>query len=224
MRCSTHPAPLVAALVTLVMAGPAPAQLGLIPRHYTGTWVNNTFSSTGPVRADLIIQGGTARLIIDAGGNVFGMSDPDPLDLVGPISAAGWSASAMDHPTYGDVQASINAARAVSITCTNIPGGFITGSTATGTAAPGMLHLDGTITFMVGAPADTDINLALTPYSTLISTNEILDGRFGSTVAGVPDVNGDGRGDVIVGAPGETAGGQLEAGRAYLYRSERAHV
>jgi hypothetical protein len=42
---------------------------------------------------------------------------------------------------------------------------------------------------------------------------------FGTTVGGVPDVTGDGRGDVLVGAERQNAsrGGPVEAGRAYLY-------
>jgi hypothetical protein len=51
----------------------------------------------------------------------------------------------------------------------------------------------------------------LTPHSTkaqallyqLTSPNEQEFGRFGVSVSGVPDVDGDGRGDVVVGAYGE---------------------
>ena len=53
---------------------------------------------------------------------------------------------------------------------------------------------------------------------TLDSPNETANGRFGTSVAGVPDVDGDGYGDVIVGAPGEPSPlGTLQAGRAYLF-------
>jgi FG-GAP repeat protein len=41
--------------------------------------------------------------------------------------------------------------------------------------------------------------------------------HFGASVAGAGDVNGDGVPDLIVGAPGMSASGQLEAGRAYVY-------
>jgi hypothetical protein len=49
------------------------------------------------------------------------------------------------------------------------------------------------------------------------SASEELGGSFGSTVAGVPDTNGDGRGDVLVGAIFEDVGGINSAGRAYLF-------
>jgi hypothetical protein len=42
-------------------------------------------------------------------------------------------------------------------------------------------------------------------------------GEFGFSVSGVPDTNGDGRGDVIVGAWKESVGALTHAGRAHLY-------
>jgi hypothetical protein len=42
-------------------------------------------------------------------------------------------------------------------------------------------------------------------------------GHFGASVAGVPDINGNGRGDVVVGAPYEDASGVPGAGRVYVY-------
>ncbi|MCA9285389.1 MAG: FG-GAP repeat protein [Phycisphaerales bacterium] len=52
---------------------------------------------------------------------------------------------------------------------------------------------------------------------TLLSNNEIEDGNFGHAVAGIPDLDGDGLDDVIVGAPGENPAGFSEAGRIYIY-------
>jgi len=44
------------------------------------------------------------------------------------------------------------------------------------------------------------------------------DGEFGSSVAGLPDLNGDGRGEILVGAAKEDLGEvAFEGGRAYLY-------
>lgn len=52
---------------------------------------------------------------------------------------------------------------------------------------------------------------------TLTSPNEESGGNFGSAVAGIADMNGDGRGDVVVGAPGESPGASPDdAGRVYL--------
>jgi hypothetical protein len=45
-----------------------------------------------------------------------------------------------------------------------------------------------------------------------------VDGSFGESVAGVPDVDGDGRGDVVIGAPAENPGSSpVDCGRAYIY-------
>jgi FG-GAP repeat protein len=52
----------------------------------------------------------------------------------------------------------------------------------------------------------------------LVSPNEQQGGEVGSAVSGVGDVNGDGRGDVIVGAHGESPGSSpTDAGRVYVY-------
>jgi hypothetical protein len=54
----------------------------------------------------------------------------------------------------------------------------------------------------------------------LRSPNAETEGNFGETVAGVPDVDGDGRGDVLIGAPDEDPGGAStpdDAGRVYLF-------
>lgn len=55
-----------------------------------------------------------------------------------------------------------------------------------------------------------------TLHRTLVSLNPELGGGFGISVAGVPDTNGDGRGDVLVGAWQEDLDA-VAAGRAYLF-------
>ncbi len=53
---------------------------------------------------------------------------------------------------------------------------------------------------------------------TLASPNEQESGGFGFSVAGVPDADGDGVGDLLVGAVGESPGpSPNNAGRVYLY-------
>ncbi len=53
---------------------------------------------------------------------------------------------------------------------------------------------------------------------TLVSPQQQLEGTFGNSVAGVPDANGDGKGDILVGAPYEKVGNNPDAsGRAYLF-------
>ncbi|MCA9290633.1 MAG: FG-GAP repeat protein [Phycisphaerales bacterium] len=83
---------------------------------------------------------------------------------------------------------------------------------------------DGHDDFIVGAPGETVIGLSDAGRVYLVSgatgavirahssPNDATNGRFGFAVAGIRDLNGDGRGDYIVGAPGE-----LGTGRAYVY-------
>ncbi|MEK6644353.1 MAG: integrin alpha [Planctomycetota bacterium] len=52
---------------------------------------------------------------------------------------------------------------------------------------------------------------------TLVSPNQTVAGYFGVSVAAVPDINGDGLEDIVVGAPGESPMGPIAAGRAYVY-------
>jgi hypothetical protein len=49
----------------------------------------------------------------------------------------------------------------------------------------------------------------------LLPPTPVANGNYGFSVAGAPDMNGDGRGDVIVGAPGEPGAGG--GGRVHLY-------
>lgn len=76
-----------------------------------------------------------------------------------------------------------------------------------------------------GTPAVTDSGVAYlfsgatgAHLRTLQSANRETGGRFGWSVAGVNDVNGDGRGDAIVGAPFENPGiTPIDNGRAYVF-------
>jgi len=52
---------------------------------------------------------------------------------------------------------------------------------------------------------------------TLISPNEAAQGFFGTSVSGIPDLDGDGIDDFIVGAPGENSSGIGNSGRVYVY-------
>lgn len=85
------------------------------------------------------------------------------------------------------------------------------GSTVNGDAAAGRA-------FLVGGTVGTG-----TPGSirwSLTSQNVEADGFFGSTVAGIGDLNGDGTSDVAVGAIGESVEGRESAGRVYLFRGD----
>jgi hypothetical protein len=52
----------------------------------------------------------------------------------------------------------------------------------------------------------------------LDSPNRAFFGEFGGSIAAVPDVNGNGKGECLVGADEEPVGGVHEAGRVYLFK------
>ncbi|MBI5763703.1 MAG: FG-GAP repeat protein [Planctomycetes bacterium] len=54
----------------------------------------------------------------------------------------------------------------------------------------------------------------------LVSPNQTVAGYFGLSVAAVPDCNGDTIPEIAVGAPGESAGGPIAAGRAYIFSGQ----
>ncbi len=59
----------------------------------------------------------------------------------------------------------------------------------------------------------------------LISPNEQFSGLFGFSVAGVSDIDGDGSGDVVVGAPIERGEGvPFSAGRAYVFSGSNGDI
>ncbi|MFM9997170.1 MAG: integrin alpha [Phycisphaerales bacterium] len=207
------------ALAAIVSAcAPALAQPSLPAGHYAGTWTNTTFSSSGAIRADGVIVASTLTMTIDADGGVFGLPDPPPFTLSGPITAGGWSAALTGHAVFGDLSVSVNAAGQVTINGSNPPSGFITTYTATGTFTPsGQINLAGHIEFVLGVPADTTIVCNRTAYSTAVSPSQIAQGQAGFSVAGSPDLNGDARGDIIVGAPLETHATIAMAGRVHVF-------
>jgi HYDIN/CFA65/VesB family protein/FG-GAP repeat protein len=90
---------------------------------------------------------------------------------------------------------------------------------------------DGLNEIIVGAPSEAPRNnpeangivhlfdgATRTLLLELVSPNQEESSGFGSHVSGIPDVNGDGRGDVLVGASGEEPGDSpRQAGRAYVF-------
>jgi hypothetical protein len=59
--------------------------------------------------------------------------------------------------------------------------------------------------------------VAVAQTTTMFSPNRQQEGLFGGSIASVPDVNGDGKDDVVIGAPGETFNTITEAGRVYVF-------
>src|SRR5690606_33453028 len=106
------------------------------------------------------------------------------------------------------------------------------GSVGFGTSVAGVPDADGDGRgdLLVGARFARDGGSRLAPGQAFVfsgATGALLQefssldpeyvGRFGGAVSGVPDADGDGRGDFLVGAPEEDGGMHPEAGRGYLF-------
>jgi hypothetical protein len=53
----------------------------------------------------------------------------------------------------------------------------------------------------------------------MVSPHPDYQGEFGASVTGISDTNGDGKGDVVVGAPFENRPAAMSnSGAAYLFR------
>jgi hypothetical protein len=88
------------------------------------------------------------------------------------------------------------------------------------------LNGDGTPDFVIGAPSQNTLKGAAYTFSgangallkSLKGPNQNF-ARFGTSVALSPDVTGDGRPDILVGAPDATVNGLLNAGEVLIFKS-----
>jgi hypothetical protein len=87
------------------------------------------------------------------------------------------------------------------------------------------LNGDGTPDFAIGAPLQNDLKGAVYVFNgtngtlrlTLRAASQNF-AKFGSSVALSSDLTGDGRPDILVGAPDQTVNGLLNAGEAFAFR------
>jgi hypothetical protein len=88
------------------------------------------------------------------------------------------------------------------------------------------LNRDGTPDFVIGAPNQNSLKGAAYTFSgsngsllkTLRGPNQSF-AKFGTSVALTPDVNGDGRPDILVGAPDATVNGLQNAGEVLVFKN-----
>ena len=78
-----------AAPTTTAAANPALAAALALEGTYEGEWNNTTFGSTGPIELTIEVdeEAQVALLTLDLGGNVFGASDPDPVEYEVDLTA-----------------------------------------------------------------------------------------------------------------------------------------
>jgi len=93
------------------------------------------------------------------------------------------------------------------------------------------LNGDGIPDFVIGAPLQGGLRGAAYIFSgkdgTLLRTLRAAPqtfAKFGASVALIPDVTGDGRPDIMVGAPDHTVNGLLNAGEAFIFRGNNGKL
>lgn len=208
----------------LCTAGSVAAQPTILPGHYLGTWNNTTFASTGAVKADVFVKNGIVTIVFDAAGSVFGQGDPGPVLISGPLTAGGVAMSLTNHPLLGNATFNIGPTGTVTCNGTAVPAPNVDTFTANGSLTGATLSLSGTIGLTGGGTANTTIVLNRSVLSTIASPNQIGTGIFGYAVCGIGDIDGDGRGDAVVGAPLENPDNYPEAGRAYFVSGATGNV
>jgi hypothetical protein len=181
-------------------------------------WRVEVMSSTGRV-----LSSATWELLISGRGGApltwMGLSDFDG-DGTADVVAGAWGTSGNRGRTYG-----YPAGRIVS----GIPSWTLDGAGVAGdyfgvsTAAIGDVNGDGFIDLAVSAVFERDQRGVVRVYHgsatgpsaipALVIPGDVREGQFGWSLAGAGDLNGDGYGDLLVGAPREAA----EAGRVYVY-------
>jgi hypothetical protein len=95
-----------------------------------------------------------------------------------------------------------------------------------GIEAAGDVDRDGIPDVVAGAPMGGKAYVYSGKDGRVLRTFKAEDAKtdaFGQHVSGVGDIDGDGYADVVIGAPGNNAGGQ-GAGRAYVYSGKDGHV
>jgi len=100
---------------------------------------------------------------------------------------------------------------------------FTDGQFGTSVAGCGDINADGRSEFLIGEPANSIHSGRAYVYSGATGallyskSGEEVNDLFGSSVAGGKDVNGDGRPDFVVGAPGATHNSYFGFGSVYVY-------
>jgi hypothetical protein len=128
--------------------------------HFTGSWNNATFASTGSMTWDIAADPSarTITITVDVGGKFFGGPGAPPETVLLTHLAQG--AIAGQSPAFGNISGTITPDGALSITLTNIPGGLISKVDITGTFTGGnAISMSYSVTFAAGGTAAGTVKL-----------------------------------------------------------------
>ncbi len=102
---------------------------------WSGSWKNSTFGTTGSAEATVVVRDdGTAEIMLDLGGGVFGAANPPAITLTGTYTATEATFTLEGDPTFGN------------ITLTFTAEGKVTGVVEKAMRGAGKVDLTGTMT------------------------------------------------------------------------------
>jgi hypothetical protein len=186
---------------------------------------------------------GTAYIFSGANGNLIRSLDPPTEVLSGRFGSAVADAGDVNHDGVNDVLIGAPGASKAYV-FNGATGGLIFTMTTPakpnankipsfGAAVAGGQDVDGdgTPDFVVGAPNEKSLQGAAYVFKgsdgTLIRSLRGLRqafAKFGTSVALTPDVTGDGRADILVGAPDATVNGLQNAGEVLIFRGSNGRL
>lgn len=122
--------------------------------HFTGSWDNTTFATTGSMTWDITADPSarTVDITVDVGGRFFGGPGGPPESIKLTHLADGVIKGTSS--AFGDVAGTITPGGALSITLTNIPGGVISNVEIRGTfTGSNTISMTYTVDFVAGSGA-----------------------------------------------------------------------
>ena len=123
--------------------------------HFTGSWNNTTFGSTGSMTWDITANAAnrTVQIVVNVGGNFFGGSGAPAETILLTHLATGTISG--HSAAFGDVAGTITPDGTLTIALSKIAGGVVSTCKITGTFnGTDKISMKYTATFVVGGTAD----------------------------------------------------------------------
>lgn len=97
-------------------------EFGVVAGNWEGSWLNETFGSTGAARAFAeLLPDGTARFALDLDGLVFGFIDPPAFTFEGAYDDRGAHFLIQDHEFFGNMTLEIDRDGAMVLEAPRVP-------------------------------------------------------------------------------------------------------
>lgn len=114
---------------------------------WSGSWTNITFGSTGSMTGQLSVEkNGTAQLVLDVDGFVFGLVDPAPKTFTGTYNKDAMIFTSAGDDLFGNLTITFAATGSVTVSGLDVPALSIDTLTASGVVTTTNLNADYTLT------------------------------------------------------------------------------